>query len=184
MALAWFKWLLSVCVGHQYRPEPLRCGVTSVVNKVGHLVFKRHSKSKAIILFTSVPTTLQLWQTSTNSTFNVRPVTSDSIQTTISWITLRVIESVMSNKLYLSSRNQMTQSRERLLLAELERCRMHLEKSNNEEQENDGPESPSPLDSLTCPYKPCSRNDPYTSRGNLARHFQTRTLPIQRWTPY
>ncbi|KAM5361006.1 hypothetical protein ACJA88_014624 [Fusarium oxysporum] len=64
-------------------------------------------------------------------------------------------------------------ARERLLLAELERCRMHLEKPNSEEQDDDESASHSPSDPLTCPYRSCSRNDPYTSRGNLVRHFQT-----------
>ncbi|KAM5357022.1 hypothetical protein ACJZ2D_016695 [Fusarium nematophilum] len=71
-------------------------------------------------------------------------------------------------------------SRERLLLAELERCRMHLaplntsgEEEEEEEEEEDEPGSSSQSNPLLCPFKPCSRSEPYTSRGNLVRHCKT-----------
>lgn len=31
---------------------------------------------------------------------------------------------------------------------------------------------------LHCPFRACDRNEPFTTRGNLVRHFQTRMFPI------
>ncbi|KAM6513306.1 hypothetical protein FALCPG4_015744 [Fusarium falciforme] len=91
---------------------------------------------------------------------------------------LRITESVPPHELSLALITN--QSRERLLLAELERCRMHLAALDNtsgeeeeEEEEEDEPGSSSQSNPLLCPFKSCSRSEPYTTRGNLVRHCKT-----------
>lgn len=59
---------------------------------------------------------------------------------------------------------------------------MHLAALDNtsgeeEEEEEDEPGSSSQSNPLLCPFKSCSRSEPYTSRGNLVRHCKTRMSP-------
>ncbi|KAK1843038.1 hypothetical protein CCHR01_14343 [Colletotrichum chrysophilum] len=69
-------------------------------------------------------------------------------------------------------------SRERLLLAELERCRMHIAQCDdaisNKGSGDDCTEGADQglLAALNCPFDGCERTEPYTTRGNLVRHFQ------------
>jgi hypothetical protein len=80
------------------------------------------------------------------------------------------------------------QSEERLLVAKLERCRLHLAQScdinsdNDDDDDRDGEdddhEPTAQPDQLQCPFHGCKRVEPFTTRGNLVRHFQTRTFFI------
>jgi hypothetical protein len=80
------------------------------------------------------------------------------------------------------------QSKERLLVAELERCRLHLAQSydinsdddedDDRDEEDDDHEPTARPDQLQCPHRGCKRVKPFTTRGNLVRHFQTRTFFI------
>lgn len=80
----------------------------------------------------------------------------------------------------------MEQSRERLLVAELELCRMHIAQSTNaisvedsydscvgDEDRHDSSIQPN---IFHCPFDKCDKGGPYATRGNLVRHFQTRTF--------
>ncbi|PVH70791.1 hypothetical protein DL98DRAFT_577699 [Cadophora sp. DSE1049] len=80
-------------------------------------------------------------------------------------------------------------SEERLLVARLERCRLHLAQSydigrgeaddedrDGEDDDHDGKDDdhePTAPDQLQCPARGCKRVNPFTTRGNLVRHFQT-----------
>lgn len=75
------------------------------------------------------------------------------------------------------------QSEERLLVAKLERCRLHLAQSydidsddDDDDEEVDDHEPTARADQLQCPFRRCTRVEPFTTRGNLVRHFQTRTF--------
>ncbi|PMD54986.1 uncharacterized protein K444DRAFT_666913 [Hyaloscypha bicolor E] len=73
-------------------------------------------------------------------------------------------------------------SEERLLVAKLERCRLHLAQSyhinsdndddDDREGEDDDHEPAARPDQLQCPFRGCKRVEPFTTRGNLVRHFQ------------
>ncbi|KAK3938108.1 hypothetical protein QBC46DRAFT_460450 [Diplogelasinospora grovesii] len=76
---------------------------------------------------------------------------------------------------------------ERILAAEMERCRMHIPQSNDfngrndsdddsdddGNREDDHRELAARPDPLQCPFGRCDRKVPFTTRGNLVRHFQT-----------
>ncbi|KAH6614579.1 hypothetical protein B0J18DRAFT_439688 [Chaetomium sp. MPI-SDFR-AT-0129] len=67
--------------------------------------------------------------------------------------------------------------RERLLLAELERCRMHTARLDGPRNDNDGVDNDDNGDPAenehVCPYHGCGRKSSFTTRSNLLRHFQT-----------
>lgn len=74
-------------------------------------------------------------------------------------------------------------STERLLVAKLERCRLHLAQSydinsddddgDDRDEEDDDHEPTTRPDQLQCPFRGCRRVERYTTRSNLVRHFQT-----------
>lgn len=80
------------------------------------------------------------------------------------------------------------QSEERLLVAKLERCRLHLAQpydinsDNDDDDDRDGEdddhEPTARPDQLQCPFRGCERVEVFTTRGNLVRHFQKRTFFI------
>ncbi|KAL2165880.1 hypothetical protein VTG60DRAFT_3694 [Thermothelomyces hinnuleus] len=86
--------------------------------------------------------------------------------------------------------------RERLLVAELERCRLHIARldeltgGNDSDNDGDGEDDDEdddddddddqaqnngdgPTAQLHCAYPGCRRKSPFTTRSNLIRHFQT-----------